>query len=250
MLLIPVPTRKLKKGDPLGAILTRDAGFNSGDILVISSKAIATTEGSALDIHSLVASQEASVWSQKTGRSPEFCEAVLQETKRLNGRVAGHCTGALLTEVKPEGLAKGTILTANAGLDESNVAGGEAIGWPHHPDTYAEHLRRELGGNIAIIVSDSNCRPRRIGVTAFALAVSGIDPFRSEVGSADLFGKNLSMTVESTADQLATAANMLMGNAAQSIPVVIARDHGLTLSDFTGWVDGIEPTEDLFRALY
>ena len=68
-------------------------------------------------------------------------------------------------------------------------------------------------------------------------------------GKQDLFGKELKITTEAIADQLATAANTLMGNASQSTPIVIIRDHGIPLSDFAGWVPGIEPSADLFRGI-
>lgn len=84
---------------------------------------------------------------------------------------------------------------------------------------------------------------------AFALATCGVDPFKSEIGEQDLHGKTMHITVEARADQLATAANMLMGNSAQSIPAVVVRNHGFSFSNFCGWVDGIEPEQDLFSAI-
>ena len=104
-------------------------------------------------------------------------------------------------------------------------------------------------GHIAIIVTDSCCRPRRLGVTAFALVAAGLDALVSLKGRDDLFGKKMRITTEAVADQLATAANMLMGNEAQAVPAVIVRDHGMELSEFAGWVPGIEPEEDLFRGI-
>jgi F420-0:gamma-glutamyl ligase len=86
-----------------------------------------------------------------------------------------------------------------------------------------------------------------LGVTAIALAVSGIDPITDLRGTFDLDGKKLEITNEALADQLATAANMLMGNAAESIPAVIVRDHLISFSEFEGWVPGIDPHEDLFQ---
>lgn len=85
---------------------------------------------------------------------------------------------------------------------------------------------------------------------AFALVCDGIDPVKSEVGRKDLFGKPLRFTLEAVADQLATAANFVMGNADQSVPAAIIRDHGLALGNFSGWVDGIDPDEDLFREAF
>ena len=271
------------------------------DIFVISSKAVATAEGRIVDLASLTPSEEAKTLSKKCGRSPEFCEAVLAETKMRNGIVRGTCPGAIISELKPWGSSpksfstrsstasqspavsslarreQGTIITANAGLDESNTEKGTAVGWPEDPVSSARRLRQQLeehmrdkgkgirteeshrpfslspyplSTHLAVIITDSCVRPRRWGVTAFALAVAGIDPLRDEVGREDLFGRKLRITKEAVADQLATAANMLMGNADQSIPAVIIRDHGLTLSEYEGWVPGIEPEEDLFRGIF
>ena len=102
---------------------------------------------------------------------------------------------------------------------------------------------------IAVILSDSCCRPRRWGVTAYALAVAGIDPLHDQKGAHDLYGREIRITQEAVADQLATAANMLMGNADASTPAVIMRDHKTPLSDYEGWVPGIAREEDLFAGL-
>lgn len=253
MQLISLVTSVLKSGDDLLSILMQSASFQENDILVLSSKVSAMVEGSAIDLTSWSPSDDAKKWSAQCGRSAEFCEAVLQETERLHGSIVGTCPGALLTEVRPDGLKKGSILTANAGLDQSNVQEGYAIGWPKDPVKSVREMRSRIkektGKNIAIIMTDSCCRPRRLGVTAFALAVSGIDPLVSQAGKSDLFGHPLRITTEAIADQLATAANFLMGNAAQATPAVIIRNHGLLLCEYEGWVDGIEPTEDLFAGI-
>ena len=279
MLLIPIHTPLLKSKDDLASILMNAAQIEPGDIIVISSKAVATVEGGAIDLSKMHPSEDAKKWSMKTGRSPAFTEATLMEMKRLHGNIIGDCPGALLTEVQPEGLPAGTILTANAGLDESNVEKDRAMGWPREPLESARRLREELmkemrtqrtqkthrtqkilssassssslssSSSIAIIISDSCCHPRRLGVTAFALVAVGMDPIINLIGREDLFGKKMRITTEAVADQLATAANMLMGNEAQSLPAVIVRDHGLPLSDFEGWVPGIETNDDLFQKI-
>lgn len=306
MFLIPLHTRLLKPGDDLAKVLWGAGEFQTGDILVISSKAVATVEGRIFrlfdpspspspsptrgegGIHS--PSREAREWAKKTGRSPEFCEVVLREVKFRRGKTIGFCSGVILTELKPRGLSRGTILAANAGLDESNAPKGFAIGWPRDPVRSVKELRVRLerllqgwlkgrngkkgrkGGKaesyklpatsykLGIVLSDSCCMPRRKGVTAHALTVSGITPFESQVGRRDLFGKKLHITTEAVADQLATAANFLMGNAGQGIPAVIIRNHGLSLKEgwpagrssvqqSEGWVPGIRSEEDLFRGV-
>ena len=310
MELIPIKTRRIGGGDNIVSVLVEGvercqvSGFRFQDIVVISSKAVATAEGRIIDLAKLTVSAEAKEYAKKCGLSEEFCQAVLEETAERRGKVVGSCPGALLTELeptsrfgralldraKPEALAKGetsgeaarphsrraswTILTANAGLDQSNIAEGYAVGWPRDPAKSVASLRKALethiqnsksqapnpkkipstksqkkAPRIAVILSDSCCQPRRLGVTAFALAVSGLDPHSSQKGKLDLFGKPLRITTEAVADQLATAANFLMGNAGESVPAVIIRDHGLPLSNFKGWVPGIAEEEDLFRGM-
>ncbi|MBP9773381.1 MAG: coenzyme F420-0:L-glutamate ligase [Candidatus Peribacteraceae bacterium] len=250
MQLLPIQTSILSNGDNLASIFSSNISIQSGDILVVSSKVVALTEGTSIDLTSMKPSKKAEEYSHACGRSPAFCQAVIQEMIRMNGSVINTCPGALLTELRPSGMEVGTILTANAGLDESNVEKNTAIGWPMDPAASAKKLRtkieQSMNGKIAVIISDSCCHPRRLGVTAFALAVSGIDPLISQNGKKDIHGKPLHITTEAIADQLATAANMLMGNAGQMIPACIVRDHGFNLSAWTGWVEGIEKEQDLF----
>ena len=253
MKILPLSTPILKRGDDLAAILETQEKFQEGDLLVVSSKAISMVEGTVIDLNKIHTTPEAENWAKRSGRSAAFRQAVLDETKRLHGRVAGGSPIAMLTELKPDHM-KGSLLVPNAGLDQSNVPEGFAIGWPLDPVASAKMLRQRLrektGKNIAVIVSDSCCRPRRWGVTAFALVSVGFDPLSSQIGRKDLFGRPLTMTVEAVADQLATAANAVMGNADQSIPAAIIREHGFTLSDFEGWVPGIDQAEDLFNGAF
>ncbi len=248
MQVLALPLPLLKAGDDIALLLMQQRQIKDTDIIVVSSKAIATVEGAAIDLNTLSPSRDAKLWSEKTGKSPEFCEAVIQETLRMHGRIIGYAPSSMLTELIPDGFPHGVILAPNAGLDESNIAEGFAIGWPIDPVTSAKKLRR-ASGNVGVIISDSCVRPRRKGVTAFALTVAGLHPFKSEVGNTDLFQKPMRVTVEAIADQLAVIGNMLMGNAAQSIPACIIRDHNLPLTDDAGWVEGIDPNEDLFRAI-
>lgn len=252
MQLLPISTSRLSPGDSLLDELMKE-NFVENDIVVISSKVIATSENAVIDLTKLKPSDEAKEWSAQCGRTPEFCEAVKSEIQRMNGKVIGHCPGAMLTEVRPNGLPSGSILTANAGLDESNVPKGSTIGWPSDPVNSGNDLRtaikKKQNVNVAIVISDSCVRPRRWGVTAFALTIAGLDPLSPQQGKKDLYGKELRITTEAIADQLATAANFLMGNADQATPAVIIRKHGLTLSEFSGWVPGIEPDEDLFSGI-
>ncbi len=258
MQILPIRTPLIRPGDDIAGIIRSSVELLDEDIIVISSKAIATAEGATIDLTTLIPSDEAVDWSIKTGRSPAFMEAVLRETRRLHGTVKGSCPGALLTELRPEGMRTGAILCPNAGMDESNIQEGWAVGWPLDPVMSALQLREALMNNsnveyrmskFAVLVSDSCCTPRRSGVTAFALTVAGFSPLKSEIGNRDLFGRKLHITVEALADQLSTAANTVMGNTNQSTPAAIIRDHGVIPTEYSGWVDGIEPNDDLFSAI-
>ncbi len=249
MKLIPLRTPIIRQGEDVAALLNKTGALQDGDILVISSKVLATAEGAAVCFADLQISDEAHAWSKKTHRDVGFMQSVINETIRLNGSIIGHCPGALLTELRPAGLDIGTIVAPNAGMDQSNIDDGWAVGWPLDPVMSVKRLREGLNRNCAVIIGDSCCHIRRLGVSAFALAVAGIDPIKSEIGSADLFGRELHVTSEALADQLATAANMLMGNAAQSTPAAIVRNHEIPFSPYIGWVHGIEPEEDLFRRI-
>src|SRR3990167_6495194 len=141
MKIFPIRTGLLKKGDSLEKEIK---DVHAGDIIVVSSKIIATTEGAMIELRTMTPSEEAKQLSEKTGRSPEFMQAVLEETKRLHGKILSAVPGAVLTELKPTGLPSGTILTANAGLDESNIEKGFAVGWPVDPVKSAMRLKKEL----------------------------------------------------------------------------------------------------------
>lgn len=246
MLVLPVHTPLLSRDSDLAGEILKNVRIEKGDILVISSKAIAITEGAAVDLTKILPSAEAETLSKECHQDPRFTEFVLTETQRMNGAVAGVSPHVLLTALKPQGM-KGRILCPNAGADQSNIGKDAAIGWPHDPAESVRSLSQKLG--VPVIMSDSCCIPARLGVTAFALACSGIDPFRSEVGRKDLFGKTMRMTQEAVADQLAVAANAVMGNSAQSVPAAIIRGTGIPSSDFSGLIDGIEPENDLFRGI-
>lgn len=248
MQILPLHTPLLRAGSDLAAALLAPGIIRPGDIVAVSSKAVATCEGAGYALSSLDISEEAHDAAAKTGRTAAFCEAVLRETAALNGRVVGACPGALLTEVTPAGLRTGSLLVPNAGLDTSNVPPDRAIGWPADSAASASALRAALGA--AVIITDSCCVPRRLGVLAFALAVSGLPPHRNEIGQKDLYGAELRITVEATADQLAVAANAVMGNARQSCPAAVIRDHGIPLTDDGGWVPAMPAEKDLFRELF
>ena len=258
MLILPVHTPVLHAGDDLATILSAGIALQDGDIIVLSSKAVATTEGAAIDLRTIHPSADAKALAARPHRTVQprdaldsaLMQAVLDETARMHGRVRNERPGVVLTELRPDGFPHGVLLVPNAGMDRSNIESGFAVGWPHDPVASAARLHAALSTDtrrVAIIIGDSCCHMGRLGVTALALTVRGIDPHHALMQTTDLFGRAFVHTQEAVADQLATAANAVMGNAAQSTPAAVIRDHGIPFTDFSGWVPGIEPDEDLFR---
>lgn len=246
MHITPLTTGILHPGDDLAGALRAacEGAMTSEGCLVVSSKAVAVCTGNVRQLADVTLTPPALEYAKKTGRSPAFMQAVLDECERLCGTVRGWCPGALLTEVRPAGMQGGSLFTANAGMDESNVPAGTTVGWPADPAAEAKNIWLTLG--LPVIISDSVCTPRRRGVTAVALAYAGMRPLQSAVGVPDLFGRPLTITTEALADQLATAANAAMGNAGQSTPAALVTSVPLTREDAWGWVPGIAPEEDLF----
>lgn len=247
MNVIPIITGLLGGGTDLAKIFLEKHTFQVDDILVVSSKIVAVSEKRVIDLASISPSKQALKLSNKTGLAPSFVELILHETKRMNGSVEGVCPHAILTRLKPHGMKSGSILCPNAGVDQSNAEVGHAIPWPEDPVRSAQNLQKKLG--VPVIISDSCCHMGRLGVTAFALTVSGLKPVQSEIGNNDLHGRSLRITHEATADQLATAGNAVMGNSAQAIPAAVIRGFPIPRNTEAGWVEGIDPKDDLFREI-
>ena len=121
MLILPVLTKRLKQGDDLALILSENAVLNDGDILVVSSKAIAMTEGAKIDLKTITPSEAAKKLSARCRQDPHFTQVVLDEAKRMNGETAGVSPHALLTSLRPNGMLKGRILCPNAGLADARA---------------------------------------------------------------------------------------------------------------------------------
>lgn len=250
MEILPIRTPLLQEGDNLADILMTIGNISEGDIVVVSSKAFATVEGAAFALDTLTPSAKATELAKTHTKSAVHYQAVINETKRMNGVIIQTNNGVVLTELKPNGIGEGSILVPNAGLDRSNISDGYIVGWPLDPVASVRKFYDALDiKRCAVIMTDSGLCPRRIGVMAFALTVCGIDPLLDLVGKPDLFGQDMKMTEEAIADQLATAANFIMGNADQATPAAIIRGHDVPFTDFCGWVPGIEREKDIYHGV-
>ncbi|MCQ8898028.1 MAG: coenzyme F420-0:L-glutamate ligase [Hadesarchaea archaeon] len=242
--LIGIRTPLIRPGDHLPSLLLkalrRAGGVREGDILVLSSKVVAVSQGRMVRLSEVRPSPRALRLSRKTGLDPSFVEVVLREADS----VLGASRGALLTLVKG-------LPCANAGVDLSNAPPGHAILLPSHPERFAkelrEYVRREEGVRVGVILADSTVKPLRLGTVGQAVGISGVPGALDCRGRTDLFGRRLRVTRRALADQLATAAELLMGEAGERIPLVVVR--GLRLEGKAVPSPAVEPEECLYFSL-
>jgi len=213
-----LPIRTPKKSAPfnLGELVDASVGSEllDGDILVVSSKFIAVSEGRVVELRTVVPSDHAASVSKRLNISPELCELVIRESDDVIGGVSGF----MLT-------LKEGLLTPNAGLDKSNIEHGKVVLYPRNPlesaATLVEEVRFRRGVEIGVVVSDSRLMPTRKGTVGVALAAAGMDAIVDLRGKPDLFGNVLKVTSQAVADDLCSGAQVVMGEANESVPIVL-----------------------------
>jgi len=211
----------IKSGDDIAKIIVRIAQKNGlkiedGDIIAVVQKIFSKAEKRVIRLKDVVSSKEAEEIAKITEKSPKFVELVLKETKR----VIKSSREVLLVEDK-----RG-LICINAGIDKSNVEGrGNFALLPENPDKSAERCRMGIkkltGKDVAIVICDTYSRPFRRGQVNFAIGVAGINPFKDYRGKKDLFGQILKVKNVAVIDEIAAAAELLMGQAKEARPVVI-----------------------------
>jgi coenzyme F420-0:L-glutamate ligase/coenzyme F420-1:gamma-L-glutamate ligase len=225
--LLPLSGIKLvEPGDDLGAIAVAAFGANGiapeeGDVLVVAQKIVSKAEGRYVDLESVRPSERAIELARELDKDPRLVEVVLSESKR----VVRHRPGLLIVEHR-----LGFVM-ANAGIDHSNLPIQDGIErvllLPKDPDGSARALRVHLAGafgaGIAVIVSDSFGRAWRKGTVGVALGAAGLPALIDMRGRPDLFGRELQVTETGFADEIAAAAALLMGQADEAVPMVLAR---------------------------
>ena len=203
-------------GDDLPSIICENFKLHDRDIVIIASTIVAKAEGGAFRLEDIKPGEKALDISARNGKDARFIQAILTRSREV------------LVEI-PFMLV--TTLTGhtcvNAGIDESNIENGFLLYPPENPDSSASKIGNGLekvsGKKLSVIVTDTNGRAFKIGQTGVAIGIYKIKPLKSWVGEKDLFGKTLEITNEAVADELACAANLLMGEGAGGIPVVIIR---------------------------
>jgi coenzyme F420-0:L-glutamate ligase/coenzyme F420-1:gamma-L-glutamate ligase len=193
-------------------------GLVDDDVLVVTQKVVSKAEGRVVELASVTPRQEALAWAAKWGKDPRQVELVLQES----AEVLRMAPGGLIISRTRHG-----FVCANAGVDLSNVGGGEAATLlPVDPDRSARDLRSALrsltGVAPAVVISDSFGRPWRNGIVNVAIGAAGMEPMLDLRGTLDAGGREMHSTVIAVADELASAADLAGGKVAQR-PVVLVR---------------------------
>lgn len=249
--LTPIPDIPLvRPGDDLAALIITACERSAlapadGDVLVVAQKVVSKAEGRYVDLATVQPSPRARELAAKVNKEARLVEVILQESRR----VVRHRPGVLVVEHR-----LGFVM-ANAGVDRSNidpdVATEPVLLLPSDPDASAAGLHTRLIAQfrkrLGVIITDSWGRAWRRGTVGVALGVAGLPALIDMRGRPDLFGRELHVTQTGFADEIASAASLLMGQADEARPMVLLR--GLA------WADAPAPgatlvrpaEEDLFR---
>jgi coenzyme F420-0:L-glutamate ligase/coenzyme F420-1:gamma-L-glutamate ligase len=211
-----------------------------GDIFVVAQKVVSKAEGCVVALTEVAPSPQAIEWAEANGKDARVVEVVLRESRRIvrMGR------GVMICETHHG------FVCANAGVDASNVPPGFVVTLPPDPDASARQLQAALeaafGVRIAVIVSDTFGRPWREGIVNVAIGVAGIEPIVDYRGKLDSFGQLLRVTTIAIADEIASAAELVMGKA-DGIPVAIVSGYAYEAREASGKELIRPPENDLFR---
>jgi len=216
--LTPVTVQAKSSKFDVVALIEKRVGsrLKDGDVLVISSKFVAVSEGRVVKLGGVKAGKKAKELAAKYRMDPRLCELVVRESDEVIGGIPGF----LLT-------SKDGLLTPNAGIDKSNVKHGTVVLYPRRPEESAwrirEGLKFSLGVTVGVVICDSRLSPTRRGTTGVAVAASGIEAVVDMRGRRDLFGNVLKVTSQGVADDLSSAAEILMGESDEATPIVLIR---------------------------
>lgn len=224
------------------AAVRQGSALTPGDVVVVAQKIVSKAEGAVVDLEGVTPSERATELAATVRKDPRLVEIILQQSTRI----VRAKPGVLITETIHG------LVCANAGVDNSNSAvPGQVITLPRDPDGAARVIRSTLeslaGVPVGVIVSDSFGRPWREGSTNIAVGVAGIDPLDDSRGLGDDHGRMLQGTVVAVADEIASAAQLVMGEFG-GVPAAIVRGLQIKSSD-SGSARSLQrsPEFDLFR---
>ena len=241
--LIGLP--EIVEGDDLSRLIVRAVGHSKieiqgQDVFVVAQKVVSKAEGRTVRLDARKVSPRARAWAETYEKDPQCVEVVLNEARRIVRMEKG----VLVAETEQG------YVCANAGVDASNVPAGVVTLLPQDPDRSAAKMREALeqafGVPLGVIVADTVGRPWREGIVNIALGVAGLSPFLDYRGQRDSFGKPLETSLVAAADELASAAELVMGKT-RKIPVALVRGFHYHETEGAGREMIRPPERDLFR---
>jgi coenzyme F420-0:L-glutamate ligase/coenzyme F420-1:gamma-L-glutamate ligase len=241
-----IPT--VRAGDDVAGLIIAALGstpLQNGDVVVVAQKIVSKAEGRIVDLATVTPSPAAEKLAADVGKDPRLVEVILSESTRVvrsrpNLIIVQHRLGFVM---------------ANAGVDQSNVAPSDGVHrvllLPRDPDASAETLRVKLqqqyGVRIGVVISDSFGRAWRRGTCGVAIGAAGLPSLIDLRGRPDLFGRTLEVSIIGFADEIAAAASLLQGQAAEGQPVVLVRGLDWSAPPTPAAALVRAPEEDLFR---
>ena len=240
-------TGLIRSGDPIAARVLEAAeracgGFEEGDVLVLAETAVSTSESNIIDLSAVTPSARAKELGEKYRMDPRTVEVVLRESDSVVGGIPGFLL-----------CMKGGTLLPNAGVDASNAPPGCVTPLPADPDLSAVRIRaaieEQCGVHVGVIIADSRTHAMRLGCSGVAIGSAGIPSVIDDRGRSDLFGRKLEVTKRAVADNIASAAELVMGEADECMPAAVIRGIGLPIGDYVG-VETIDADECLFMGVF
>lgn len=250
MYLFPLKLPIIKKNDSLlepiiKAIKELKETLKDGDIVVISEKVIATSQGRIINLSEVKkVSEKAKKLGKKYEIDERFVELILQEATTILGGVSH----VLLTITN-------NFLIANAGIDQSNAGPGNVVLLPKNPEKvawdYWKKLKEEFKiNNLGIIITDSRVQPLRRGTVGIAVATAGFEPVQDLRGKPDIFKRTLQIKMRAVADDLTSAAEFLLNEADEQTPVVVIRGANVEFTEKPKMKMEIEPENCLYFEIF
>ena len=208
----------------LGSLNEHDFSLRNGDVICIASKVVSISEKRIVRLKQKRVSNTARRLAAKYSMNPQLAQIVLEQADSIWGGVRGF----LLT-------LKQGILTANAGVDVKNSPTGTATLWPDNPDNSASGLQASLKrhgkARIGVAIIDSRITPLRLGTVGIAIGLSGFRTLRDDRGKRDLYGRRVMVTRSNLADDLASAAHLVMGERTERTGLVVIRNAPVTMTN-------------------
>lgn len=238
----------IKKGDKIPDLIIKSLkkqkmNLKENDVIVITHVAVSKAEGNVVNLDEITPSKRAKEIAEKTEKDPAIVEVILRESKeivrmRRNSIITEHRNG---------------MVCANAGVDRSNIEGERnVVLLPKDANASARRIKQELMNktrcNVAVIISDTHGRPLRRGEINVAIGLAGIKPIRDRRGEKDLFGYVLRIKQTAIADELASAAELVIGQTNEGIPAAIIRGYDYQTAENVSAKELARPKEmDFFR---